>query len=213
MTYPVNQKVEVKNQVDILPSWTKTSSLSSVGGGETTHNVSAYNSLICEIKITGNYGIMIRGETKNNAVSSRYLPALDEKRFLHPFHLKKTGRYYIDLSGIDTISIVGHPKREAFEAQFTFSTMPAPEPLDVPVRYKRITPEDGLVVGDFRAIEPLTDIQLSSTTRYTESSLNEASETKNTGFLDSDIRLAGQPLFGPFERVQITQGVALLVLL
>lgn len=205
---PSPRSVEVTNQVAVKPSWNKSLYLP---GGATTQDVSDYNSMICEFAVTGDFGIRVRGQA-NGLDTRRYLPILDENRFLHPYHMYKTGRYYVDLSGIDTIDILPHPNRvDPFEAQFTLSTLPAPEPLDVPVRYKRITPEDGAVTGKFRAIEPLTDINLSPSIRYLEKQNNEGS--LGVGFATSDIRLAGQPLFGPFSRVEITEGVALLVLL
>lgn len=139
------------------------------------------------------------------------VPVIDSNLILRTDPLSEEGIYYIDVSGFEELGVRVRTSSITATINVVVSTSPCPQPIDSPVKYQRITSEDGLVVGKFRAIEPITDITLHEDTsllgEYHESSVGA------TVFETGDERKQGHTIFGPFSRVHLDYGTALLVLL
>ncbi len=162
-------------------------------------NVENFNRVTFEVQ-GANPLYVIEGRDVNHAWVP--LPLMTQE---HILTLRKrtltVGIYYVDVSHYNAVRILHVSSGTLGQWRATISSLPCPNPIDVQVAYQRIE-GDMEVDGLFRAIEPLTDITFSSRTR--DLSLENP-------FLDGDVIQAGQTLFGPFNRVRITEGVALLV--
>lgn len=174
-------------------------------------DVKDYNSMTLALSGTDLYFMGIEGRSFSGIWQD--LKMIDEKLMLIPSITRQPGRYKIDLVGIDAIRWVASSSSYKFTANVTLSSRYAPTPLDSAVRYKTLRPSDGEVVGYFRAIEPLTDISLTERIRMIEKDKTDLSNPDRSPFRNGQTRLAGQPLYGPFDRVKIDDGEALLVLM
>lgn len=169
---------------------------------EVTIDVEKYNTLALNIK--GNVAtIDIRGR-KEDSDDWEPIKPITEKLFLLDDRIEEEGKYYFDLCFYNEVSIrAGSTTLSDYTADYVLLQHPCPKPVDAQMKFIRLTPEDGHVEGRFRAIEPLTDITLHNITRF----YLRGSRPFETG----DKRLAGHTIFGVFDRVRITEGVALLV--
>jgi len=178
------------------------------------YEIKGASSLVMHVEAgaVGDRGFFVEGRTKQNNVYSK-LPAIDAKRMLRADTLNETGVFYWNTAGLDFIRISKYSSTDTTKMLAYLTTMKAPDAIEAPVRYRRITPDDMEVTGKFRAIEPLTDITLHANTRLLAQYNGTTGAAENSVFQNGDTRLTGQTLFGPFDRVRITSGAALLVLL
>lgn len=165
--------------------------------------VSTYNQAVIDVKGENPY-LFVQG--KDFTGEWQRLPHMNVKRFLMTDPIEMEGRYYIDVMGYDELRIIKASSSSLYQGSITLLVDPLPAPLDTEIKYQRITPADDVVDGYFRAIEPLTDITMDVATRFLHGYTSGV-------FQNTDVRLAGQPIYGPFNRVKIRDGVALLVLL
>lgn len=141
------------------------------------------------------------------------IPVIDHNRILRTDDIIKEGIYYVDVSMFDEVNIRAVSSSYDGVLSYTTTTVMCPQAIDAPVKYKRITTEDGLVKGQFRAIEPITDITLHEQTRLSQEYSDSQSLPELSQFETGDGRVAGQTLFGPFSQVRLYSGSAWLVLL
>lgn len=139
------------------------------------------------------------------------VPVIDGNGVARYDSVNKEGLYFVNLSGLERVRIKRYSSSVTAKVHYNLSHTPCPNPLEAPVKYIRITPTDNAVSGKFKAIEPLSDITLHSDTRFLGEGISPSS---GVGVIQTgDVRLTGQTLFGHFQRVRISSGAALLVLL
>lgn len=136
------------------------------------------------------------------------VPFVDSNRMMIRSHLYKNGVYYADISQFDSVRLELRDTRLNAELLVVLSDGDMPQPLDAPVRYKRIDADSEDVYGNIRAIIPLTDLEMGVNTLL----VDEVGETGNAVFQDYDSVPAGLTIFGPFRQVRLRSGVALLVM-
>lgn len=136
------------------------------------------------------------------------VPFVDSNRMMVRSHLYKSGVYYADISQFDNIRLELRDSRLNAELLVVLSDGDMPQPLDAPVRYKRIDADSEDVYGNIRAIIPLSDLEMGVNTLL----VSDSGETGDAVFQDYDSVPAGLTIFGPFRRVRLRSGVALLVM-
>lgn len=139
------------------------------------------------------------------------VPCIDSNGQLREDRIDKEGIYYVNVSGFEQLGVKINSSSVTATISVVITTAPTPQPIDSPVKYKRINSEDGLVKGKFRAIEPLTDITLHEQTQLAE--IFSGSTNGGRPFERGDERKQGHTLFGHFNQVRLESGTALLVLL
>lgn len=191
-----SEEIEVKNNGSTAESFL----FVPTDGVILKNKVSKYNCLIIDVKGLNRY-FYVQG--LNHLGTWVNLRLITEGRVLIGDYIPVEGRYFVDIRGYDEIRLSVNSSGGDFSVKVTLTVDSPPDILSTYVRYKKITAADLAVEGYFWAIEPLTDIIIHSNTKH-------AIDISDAVFA-GETRLAGQVLFGPFRRVQISSGTALLV--
>ena len=198
-------QIEVVEQKDIIEQFS----------GFLVKDTQAAKTAIVQVKKGGELdrGVFLDGRSSKTA-DFLPIPMVDSHYMLRDDAINEDGIFYADISKFELIRVRFVSSSGTTTVSTTLTNQECPKPFDVPIKYKRITPADNLVLGKFRAIEPLTDITLHEQTRLlAPGSVENHGDTMFDVIETGDMRSAGQTLFGPFARVRLTSGVALLVLL